>query len=269
MKNILAPIIGSIVGLSLVIWAIVSAGTIGSFIDLPSLVIVLFGSMAAVFTSIPLTDLLAVPRLLRSLFTPGDNRVEMVRTIVEFSRLARLNGILSIEEDIQAQENELLVTGLQMVIDGKDGESILEFLELQMESIEEEYSLPPMTFNRWGEYAPAFGMTGTIVGLIIMLGELDDPSTIGTGMATALITTLYGTILANIIFLPLASNLKGLANEKLQINEIILEGIISIQEGQNPRDIEDKLKTYLTTAELKEFDSDTAESSEDLGRQEG
>lgn len=269
MKNILAPIIGSIVGLSLVIWSIVSAGTIGSFINLPSLVIVLFGSMAAVFTSIPLTDLLGVPRILKNLFAPGDNRVEMVRTIVEFSRLARLNGILSIEEDIQAQDNELLVTGLQMVIDGKDGESILEFLELQMESIEEEYSLAPMTFNRWGEYAPAFGMTGTIVGLIIMLGELDDPSTIGTGMATALITTLYGTILANIIFLPLASNLQGLAEEKLQINEIILEGIFSIQEGQNPRDIEDKLKTYLTSAELKELDTDSAESSEDLGRQEG
>lgn len=269
MKNILAPIIGAIVGLGLVIWSIMSAGSIGSFIDVPSLVIVLFGSMAAVFTSIPLTDILGVPRAMKDLFASGDDRVEMVQTIVELSRKARQNGILSIEEDIQAQDNELLVTGLQMVIDGKDGDSILEFLELQMESIEEEYSLAPMVFSRWGEYAPAFGMTGTIVGLIIMLGELDDPSTIGTGMATALITTLYGTVLANIIFLPLATNLQGLANEKLQINEIILEGILSIQEGQNPRDIEDKLKTYLSDAEMKVFDTDEETSTDELRRQEG
>lgn len=269
MKNIIAPIIGAVVGLALVIWSIVSAGNIASFVDGPSLVIVLFGSMAAVFTSIPLSDIVGVPKVMRDLFVDGDDRVEMVQTIVEFSRRARLNGILSIEDDIQEQENELLVTGLQMVIDGKDGDNILEFLELQMESIEENYRLAPMTFSRWGEYAPAFGMTGTIVGLIIMLGELDDPSTIGTGMATALITTLYGTILANIVFLPLASNLQGLANEKLQINEIILEGILSIQEGQNPRDIEDKLKTYLSAAEIAAFDADSGESSGDLGRQEG
>lgn len=269
MKNILAPIIGAIVGLALVLWSIMTAGTIGSFIDFPSLMIVLFGSMAAVFTSIPLADILAVPKALKDLFATGDDRVEMVQTIVEFSRRARLNGILSIEEEIQAQDNELLVTGLQMVIDGKDGDSILEFLELQMESIESEYKLAPMAFSKWGEYAPAFGMTGTIVGLIIMLGELDDPSTIGTGMATALITTLYGTILANIVFLPLASNLQGLADEKLQINEIILEGILSIQEGQNPRDIEDKLKTYLTAGEMKVFDVESVAPREDLGRQEG
>lgn len=269
MKNIVAPIVGAIVGLGLVLWSIMTAGTIGSFINLPSLVIVLFGSMAAVFTSIPLSDMLAVPKTLKDLFAAGDDRVEMVQTIVELSRKARQNGILSIEEDIQVQDNELLVTGLQMVIDGKDGDSILEFLELQMESIEEEYKLAPMIFSRWGEYAPAFGMTGTIVGLIIMLGELDDPSTIGTGMATALITTLYGTILANIIFLPLATNLQGLANEKLQINEMILEGIISIQEGQNPRDIEHKLKTYLSDAEMKVFDVDEETSTDELRRQEG
>ncbi len=269
MKNIVAPIIGAIVGLGLVLWSIMTAGTIDSFIDLSSLVIVLFGSMAAVFTSIPLSNILGVPKVMKDLFAAGDDRVEMVQTIVEFSRRARLNGILSIEDDIQAQDNELLVTGLQMVIDGKDGDSILEFLELQMESIADAYKLGPMIFSQWGEYAPAFGMTGTIVGLIIMLGELDDPSTIGTGMATALITTLYGTVLANIIFLPLATNLQGLANEKLQINEIILEGILSIQEGQNPRDIEDKLKTYLSAAEIKVFEEASNAPREDLGRQEG
>lgn len=269
MKNILAPIAGTIIGLSLVIWSITSAGTFSAFVDLPALVITLFGSMAAVFTSVPLADFLTVPRIIKNLFAEGDSRVEMVNTIADFSRRARINGILSIEEDVQAQDNELLVTGLQMVIDGKDGDSILEFIELQMTSIEEEYSLAPTIFGRWGEYAPAFGMTGTLVGLIIMLGELDDPTTIGSGMATALITTLYGTILANLIFLPLASNLSGLADEKLQINEIILEGILSIQEGQNPRDIEDKLSTYLTDAELKEYNSTSSVDSLDRGKQEG
>lgn len=269
MKNFLAPIIGTVVGLSLVVWSIMSSGPIEAFIDLPSLTIVFFGSMAAVFASTPLPEFLKIPKNIKNIFAEGDNQVEMIQTIIEFSRQARVNGILSIEEEVRAQDNELLVTGLQMVIDGKDGESIEEFLELEMESLADEYSLAPAVFSRWGEYAPAFGMTGTLVGLIIMLGELDDPSVIGVGMATALITTLYGTIAANVIFLPLASNMKGLVEEKLQINEIILEGIMSIQEGQNPRDIEDKLRTYLSDKELAELEAVSGGEGLNLGGQEG
>lgn len=269
MKNFLTPIAGTIVGLALVIWSITSAGDINSFIDVPSLMIVIFGSMAAVFASAPLADFMKLPKIIKDIFAEGDDQIEMVQTIIEFSRRARVNGILSIEEDVRAQDNKLLVTGLQMVIDGKDGESIGEFLELEMMSIEEEYSFAPSVFSRWGEYAPAFGMTGTLVGLIIMLGELDDPSTIGVGMATALITTLYGSVAANIIFLPLATNLRGLAEEKVQINEIIYEGIMSIQEGQNPRDIEDKLKTYLSEKEIAELESGSTGDGLNLGEQEG
>ncbi len=269
MKNILAPIVGIVIGFMVVLWAITSAGTLSAFIDLPSLMITLFGSMAALFISFPLDAFLSVPKSIRNLFGKSENRVDMVKTLVEFSRDARRNGILSIEEDLAEQDNEMLVSGLQMIIDGKDGETIQDFLELKMGTIESDYQVAPRFLNKWGEFAPAFGMVGTLTGLIIMLGELDDPSTIGSGMATALITTLYGTILANLIFIPLASNLEGLAADKLQINEIILEGILSLQEGQNPRDIEEKLKTFLSPAEVIQYDSSSPEAAADLGRQEG
>src|SRR5699024_10501745 len=123
-------------------------------------------------------------------------------------------------------------------------------MELEMDLAEERYESAPNLFNKWGEFAPAFGMIGTLIGLVIMLGELDDPSLIGSGMATALITTFYGTMLANLVFLPFANNMKLLISEKMITYEIIFEGVRAIQEGQNPRDIEEKLSSYLSAREL-------------------
>src|SRR5699024_1287526 len=151
-----------------------------------------------VFISFPLSDFSKFPKIIKELMIDeDDNRVELVQSFIELSKKSRVHGILSIEEDIQTTNNKMLQNGLQMVIDGKDGESVREQLELEIDLTEDKYKSAPSILSKWGEYAPAFGMIGTLIGLIVMLGELNDPSTIGSGMATALVTTFYGTVLAN------------------------------------------------------------------------
>lgn len=269
MKKLLVPLVGMVIGFVLVFWSITSSGPIEAFIDMPALVITLFGSMSAVTMSFPLNKILEAPKVIKKLMIdPNDNRIELIQLFSELSKKARVNGVLSIEDDIQGLENQMMFQGLQMVVDGKDGEVIQTQMELEMDLTEEEYEIPPSILNKWGEFAPAFGMIGTLIGLIVMLGELDDPSLIGSGMATALLTTFYGTMIANLVFLPLATNMTQLATTRMVTHEIVLEGVIAIQEGQNPRDIEEKLKSYLTPQELSEMEISDPISLENLQKQE-
>ena len=256
MKKILTPLIWSIVGMALVIWSITSSGPLTAFLHAPSLIITLFGSMSALFMSFPFDEMKKIPKIIKEVLIDSDvSRVELVQAFNELSKKARINGILSIESDVETIENPMLARGIQMIVDGKDGEAIKNQLELEIDLIEEGYQAAPLFLNKWGEYAPAFGMIGTLIGLIVMLGELEDPSTIGTGMAVALLTTFYGSFLANLIFLPLAGNIEQLIEQKMTSYEIILEGVTSMQEGQNPRDIEEKLKAYLTPEELVAYET--------------
>lgn len=256
MKKLLTPIIGMLIGFFLVFWSISSSGPLSAFIDPGSIVITFFGSMAAVAISFPVDNMKKIPSVIKELMIDqGDNRIEIIQLFSELSKKSRLNGVLSIEDDIQDLTNSTMQKGLQMVIDGKDGEIIKAQMELEMDLTDERYDIAPSLLNKWGEFAPAFGMIGTLIGLIVMLSELNDPSTIGIGMSTALITTFYGTILANLVFIPLASNLSSLAEDKLVTYEIVIDGVISMQEGQTPRDIEEKLKSYLSVQELSEMET--------------
>lgn len=256
MRKFITPIVGMLIGFFLVFWSISSSGPIAAFIDVPSIIITFFGSMAAVVISFPQDNAMKIPGVIKELmFDQEENRVEIIQLFSELSKKSRVNGVLSIEDDIHELENTTMKKGLQMVIDGKDAELIRAQMELEMDLTDERYAIAPSLFNKWGEYAPAFGMIGTLIGLIIMLGELDDPSTIGSGMATALITTFYGTILANLVFIPLATNLSQLAEDKLITYEIVIDGVISMQEGHTPRDIEERLMTYLSAQELSEMET--------------
>lgn len=246
MKKNMVPLIGIIAGTGLLIWSITSGGPMAAFIDAPSLAITLGGSFCALLVSFPMSDLKKLPTILKKLlFTPETNGEELVNTVIEISKKTRSQGILAIENDIKELDNEMLVYGLEMVVDGSDAEDIREIMEIKAENIEKRHSVGQNIFNKWGELAPGFGMLGTLIGLIIMLGELNDPSTIGSGMATALITTFYGSFLANMIFLPIATNLKLQTETEMQLCEMTIEGVLSIQAGQNPRVIEQKLKSYL------------------------
>ncbi|WP_027108803.1 motility protein A [Lacticigenium naphthae] len=250
MKRNIFPLIGLVVGIGLILWSMSSSGPLIGFFDGPSLIIVVAGSFSALLISFPFTVLKKVPSLLKKMFfAPNDDRRELIDLITGISKKMRREGALAIEDDIASLTNPLLIYGLQMVVDGVDGETIEELMELEYEQITSRHSVGQMVFLKWGEYAPAFGMIGTLIGLIAMLSDLADPTKIGTGMATALLTTFYGSFLANMVFLPIAKNLEEQSREEMKTFDLIMEGVMSLQKGQNPRVIEQKLVSFLSTSE--------------------
>lgn len=252
MKKNIWPTLGLIAGFIMIIWSIKMAGDKVSFIDIPSVMITFGGSFCALLISFPFKMIIKIPSILKLLLiSPKDDRVSLIMLFSELSKKARQNGLLSLEDDINEADNELLTSGLQMVVDGVEPDRIREILELDLDSIERRHRIGQEVFSKWGELAPGYGMIGTLIGLIIMLAELDDPSTIGSGMATALITTFYGSLAANLIFLPIASNLKCQTDEEIFTGELIIDGILEIQAGSNPRILEERLETYLSPEEKK------------------
>ena len=180
-----------------------------------------------------------------------DNRKELVQLVTSLSRKARSDGLLSLEDELVEIDDEFLVKGLQMVVDGIEPENIRQIMGLEIDAIERRHEIGYNIFKSWGELAPAFGMIGTLIGLILMLSDLNDASAIGVGMATALITTFYGALLANLVLLPIANKLKSQTNDEIYTRDMMIESILSIQAGLNPRIVEEKLTSYLSPAEKK------------------
>ncbi|OLS03765.1 motility protein A [Tissierella creatinophila] len=257
MKKNMLPLIGLVSGAALVVWSILIAGDIMSFLDTPSIIITVFGSFAALMISFPFKTLLNIPKVMKVLLSdPKDKRVDLVNLFAELSRKARKDGLLALENDIETIHNEYMIEGLKMVIDGVEPDTIKEIMELKLDTMERRHRSGQEVFEKWAELAPAFGMLGTLIGLVIMLSGLDDPDAIGPGMATALLTTFYGSLLANLIFIPMASNLSLQTDEEVFTGEMVIDGILQIQAGANPRLLEEKLKTYLSTDELKLLSSE-------------
>ncbi len=264
MKKSYTAIIGLASGFAILVWSIMSSGDLTSFMDFPSIAVTLGGSFAALLISFPSKDLMKVPKILKLLINkPEHDRVKLITMFTELARKARRDGLLALEDDLSNMEDEFLVSGLQLVVDGIEPDVIRDILTLKMETTERRHRMGQSIFSKWGELAPAFGMLGTLIGLIVMLANLQDASAIGTGMAVALITTFYGSLLANLVFIPIASNLSVQTNEEMISKEMAIEGVIEIQAGTNPRIIEEKLMTYLSPEELKmlkdEKDSGTSE----------
>lgn len=251
MKKNLAPVIAIFSGMLLIIYAIgESGGTFFMFWSISSIFITIFGSLAALIISYPMKYIKKIPQLLKQIFSkPTSQRVELVDLFADLSRRARKEGLLSLEDEIDEFEDPFLKKGLQMVVDGMEPATIREILDLEMDAIDEEQAKGEGIFRAWGELAPAFGMIGTLIGLIIMLADLQNIDAIGMGMATALITTFYGSLLANLILIPFANNLQNQKDEELHTKEMMVEGILSIQSGVNPRIVEERLSAYLTPEE--------------------
>lgn len=251
MKKIdIIPIIAIFVGTTLIILAMAMGGSLKSFWSVSSLIITMVGSFMALLASFPFKVLKQTPTILKQAFVhPLDNRVELVTMVSELSRKARSEGLLSLEEELTTIEDEFLVKGLQMVVDGIEPENIKQIMELEIEAIERRHSMGHSIFKSWGDLAPAFGMIGTLIGLITMLSDLSDASAIGIGMATALITTFYGAFFANMALIPIANKLQSQTEDEIYTREMMIESILSIQSGINPRIVEEKLTTFLTPRE--------------------
>jgi chemotaxis protein MotA len=177
----------------------------------------------------------------------------MIVTLVSFSEKARREGLLSLEDDLEELDDEFLKKGLQLVVDGTDPELVRRIMESELEAQEDRHNMNRKIFEDLGAITPAFGMIGTLIGLIQMLGNLEDKSAIGPGMSAALITTLYGSFGANLIYIPLASKLVLRGQEESVMKRVMIEGTISIQSGDNPRIVRDKLAAFLKPADRAEL----------------
>lgn len=243
----LTTVIGSILGWLLILAAILLGGAgIGFYIHVPSILIVFGGAFAAAAIAFPISSIMKIPSvMLKTIFSKPSRTNELIRILVSYAEVARRDGILSLESMTAEMDDEFIVRGVQMAVDGTDPELIETIMEAELENEILRHQQGKALLDTLGRYAPAFGMIGTLIGLIAMLSNMDDPSSIGAGMAAALLTTLYGALLANLVFLPMADKLYQRAGEEVLAKSIIIQGVMSIQAGDNPRVVEQKLHTYL------------------------
>ena len=248
--------IGTIVGIlgafGLVIFAITLGGSLGSFIDAVSIVIVCGGTVGVTLVNYPLPDVLNVFKILIKTFVSKLSKPkDLVDKIVELAQIVRKDGILALEERIDEIEDDFLRKGVQMAIDGQEAGDIEDILYMEMDKLEARHKHGADIFLAIGTFAPAMGMIGTLVGLVLMLQNMEDPSSIGPAMSVALLTTFYGAMIANIFFLPMSGKLKARSKEELLNYEICISGVLSILAGSNPRIVEEKLFGFLPPSERK------------------
>ena len=239
-------LIGIVSGVGLVLVAIFMGGGISIFINIPSMMITFGGTLGATLINFPFSKVMGVLRVVKNAFFYREiSPDEVIKQLVDFATIARREGVLALEQRISSLNDPFLQKGLQLAVDGTPPETIREILRTDIDYLASRHKVGQEIFNAMGTYAPAFGMIGTLIGLIQMLRALDDPSKIGQGMATALLTTFYGALFANLICLPIAGKLKVRSEEEILSRELIVEGILSIQSGDNPRIVEEKLKAFI------------------------
>ncbi|HPE69119.1 MAG TPA: motility protein A [Thermotogota bacterium] len=258
----ISTLLGVVVGLLVVGVGLVSGGDLSAYLGVDSavsLVIVLGGAVGAVMVGYPKEKSFKLMKVMMSTIkTPELNSVDTIRTLVSFSEKARREGLLSLEEDAADLPDQFMKKGVQLIVDGTDPDLLRDMMEIEIDLIDGDLSQDQKMMEAAGAYAPAFGMIGTVLGLIAMLGALNNPDALGPAMAKALITTLYGAIIANGFLLPMGEKLALRKEILLMHKRMILEGILSIQAGDNPRLLEEKLKTFLSDADKKAYDASTA-----------
>ena len=248
----IASIAGLILGIFFVIASIIIAAggnfaAVIDFADAPSVMIVFGGTIASTLIGNPLPSVIKALKATKFILSPPRiNPTSAIENIVQLANLARKEGILALEETARNMDDEFLQKGVMLIVDGTDPELTRNILETELAYIDTRHKEVKTIWDNIGSYAPAWGMVGTMVGLINLLGNLDDPASIGPNMSVALITTFYGSILQNFIANPFASKLKIYSNEEGLMKEVLIEGMLSIQAGENPRIIEEKLKSFLS-----------------------
>lgn len=251
----LTTVLGVIAGIVLVIGAIASGEGGMFFIDIPSIMIVFGGTLGSTLINFRMRDVLSVFRVLRKVFTSVEvSSLETIERLVKLAEKARREGILSLEREISGIDDGFIRKGLQYAVDGSEPDTIRLIMESELLSLEERHKVGQGIFLSMSHSAPAFGMIGTLIGLIQMLQSLDDPSKLGMGMATALVTTFYGALLAYMFFIPVAGKLGNRSKEEVLQKELILEGILAIQSGDNPRIVREKLMTFIAPAGRRKTD---------------
>lgn len=242
----IATIVGTMLGISLILIAIITEGSLLTFWSFSSVLIVIGGIIAATLIHYPFSHIISVMKVVKIAYKGEQQQPsEVIDMLVGMAQVARKEGLLALDNETDNINDDFLKKGIQLIVDGTDQELVRSILETEINMMETRHKTGAGIFESMGASAPAFGMLGTLIGLILMLKRINDPSALGPGMALALITTFYGSLLANLILLPLAGKLKLRSREEVLNKEIIVEGILSIQAGENPRIVMEKMKAYL------------------------
>jgi chemotaxis protein MotA len=216
------------------------------FWNFPSLLITFGGTFAATLINYPVKQVVGVIGIAKKVLTePDEDTSRLIGTFVSLSQKAKKEGFLSLQNDVKRLDNDFLKRGINLVIDGQDHEFIRSLLETELNFIQERHKIGQEIFVTLGTYSPAFGMIGTIIGLIQMLANLQDQAQIASGMAVALLTTFYGAVAGYLIFLPIAGKLKRRSENEILIKEIVIRGLLLLQSGTTPSIIEQNLQAYL------------------------
>jgi chemotaxis protein MotA len=242
----LASTVGLAIGIGCVLYGILLGGSIMLFVDMPSVFIVFGGTLGATLLNYPLGEVIGVMKVVKKAFLHKEQSpTQIIDTLVSFAETARREGILSLEQKASSLDDDFLKKGINLAVDGTEPEYIKDIMTTEVDYIAERHKKGAAIFEAMAMYGPAFGMIGTLIGLVQMLANMNDPSTIGPSMAVALITTLYGALLANLVCLPISGKLKMRSAGEMLIRTLCIEGIMSIQSGDNPRIVEGKLKAFL------------------------
>ncbi len=253
----LASILGLVIAGGLVVMGITwgkDASVLLNFYDFSAILITFGGSVSVILASYSLQGFLAGIKSIRLIFkTSTWNIAEIIQKIIDLSNVARKDGLLSLEETAEAVEDEFLQKGILLIVDGTDPELVRTIMETELMNMDVRHKANIGFWADLGAMGPAWGMIGTLIGLINMLKHMDDAASIGPAMAVALVTTFYGSMLANLICAPVGNKLKAKNEEEIMMKEIMIEGLLSIQAGENPRIIEEKLKSFLAPAERNSY----------------
>lgn len=263
-------IIGLIGGFAFIVYGI-GMDNMGNFADVQSVLIVVGGTICSVVASFPFSMLKNVGKHMAKLLSNKQFRPEpVIESIVEFAQLARRNGLLALEEKANALTDPFFKQGILLVVDAMEADKVRELLEMEVDSMSSRHEEEVSIYDKAAQYAPAFGMIGTLVGLINMLKNMDLSSgsseSLGLNMSIALITTFYGCILANVIFMPIGKKLRIRNEEEVLYKQIIIEGVMSIQAGENPKVVREKLASLLQ--QKRQLKLLSAEGGDDVSKKE-
>lgn len=260
----MGALIGVIMGVVAVIGAmVIEGGSIASLFNIPAIILVFGGTFAVLVASFSMKEAMSVFGLMGVCMKERpDNRVGLIKTIIEFSEKARREGLLVLEEDAKKLEEPFLRKGVQLVVDGTDPELVKDILDTDLEAMENRHDRNEQIFRQAGGFAPTLGIIGTVLGLVHVLHNLDKPATLGPAIAGAFLATFFGVFTANIFWLPLANALKKRTEQEAEERMVIIEGVLSIQSGDNPRIVAEKLKSFLPPDLRKDVDGEGADDAD-------
>lgn len=249
----IATVVGTILGFLVIVGAIIAGGGAEMFVHLPSVAITIGGMLCATLIHFSMHQFIGIFSVIKkTLMSRIMSPSELVQKMVNYSAINRRDGALALEGELGNAGDSFCVKGLQMLIDGQDSESIRALLGLEIQYLQERHAMGKKILEFMGTAAPAFGMIGTLIGLVQMLKSISTPENIGVGMATALLTTFYGAFAANLLFIPLAGKLGMYSKAETISMEMILEGVCAIAEGESPMNVREKMHAFISKGRREE-----------------